>query len=171
MIKHFFSAITGNILSLFGTVLVVVSLLLILVLLVMQGMGFEGGAYLGILTFVIFPMLFLLGLALIPIGLWWRKRKDAKLAAQGKPIYDEGIVGNAVPACSGCHNDDGSGTEKYPRLAGQHPAYVADQMQRFRSGERANDSKSVMRAVAKRMSDSEIKAVAEYVATLTGGAE
>ena len=84
MIKHFFSAITGNILSLIGTVLVVVSLLLILALFVMQAMGFEGGAYLGILTFVILPMLFLLGLALIPVGLWWRKRKDARLAAQGK---------------------------------------------------------------------------------------
>jgi len=93
MIKHFFSAITGNLLSLIGTVLVVVSLLLILALFVMQAMGFEGGAYLGILTFVILPMLFLLGLALIPIGLWWRKRKDAKLAAQGKesghlPVID-----------------------------------------------------------------------------------
>ena len=52
----------------------------------MQAMGFEGGAYLGILTFVILPMLFLLGLALVPIGLWWRKRKDAKLAAQGKDV-------------------------------------------------------------------------------------
>lgn len=93
MIKHFFSAITGNLLSLIGTVLVVVSLLLIAALLIMQAMGFEGGAYLGILTFVIFPMLFLLGLALIPLGLWWRKRKDAKLAAQGKesghlPVID-----------------------------------------------------------------------------------
>lgn len=96
---------------------------------------------------------------------------DAKLAARGKAIYDDGIVGSAVPACSGCHNDDGSGTEKYPRLAGQHPAYVVDQMQRFRSGERSNDAKSVMRAVAKRMSDDEIGAVAEYVATLGGGAE
>lgn len=96
---------------------------------------------------------------------------DAKLAAQGKAIYDEGIAGNAVPACSGCHNDDGSGTDKYPRLAGQHPAYVADQMLRFKSGERANDAKSVMRAVAKRMNENEIKAVSEYVATLTGGAE
>jgi cytochrome c553 len=95
---------------------------------------------------------------------------DAKLASQGKAIYDEGVVGSAVPACSGCHNDDGSGTEKYPRLAGQHPAYVADQMLRFKSGERDNDAKSVMRAVAKRMNESEIKAVAEYVATLTGGA-
>jgi NapC/NirT cytochrome c family, N-terminal region len=86
MIKHFFAAITGNIVSLFGTVLVVVSLLLIIALLVMQAMGFEGGAYLGILTFVVMPMLFLLGLALIPLGLWWRKRKDAKLAAAGKDV-------------------------------------------------------------------------------------
>ena len=86
MIKHFFSAITGNIVSLIGTVLVVVSLLLMLALLVMQAMGFEGGAYLGILTFVVMPMLFLLGLALIPLGLWWRKRKDAKLAAAGKDV-------------------------------------------------------------------------------------
>ena len=83
MIKHFFRAITGNIVSLVGTLLILVSLLLIAVLLFMQGMGFEGGAYLGIVTFVMLPMAFLLGLALVPIGLWWRKRTDAKLAALG----------------------------------------------------------------------------------------
>ena len=93
MIKHFFSAITGNVVSLFGTILILVSLLMIAALLVMQGMGFEGGAYLGIVTFVLLPMAFLLGLALVPLGLWWRKRKDARLAAAGKesghlPIID-----------------------------------------------------------------------------------
>jgi hypothetical protein len=84
MLKHFFSAITGNIVSLLGTLLVVVSLLLIVALLIMQGMGFQGGAYLGILTFVVLPMGFLLGLALVPLGLWWRKRRDSKRAAQGQ---------------------------------------------------------------------------------------
>lgn len=84
MIKHFFRAITGNVVSLVGTLLILVSLLLIAALLFMQGMGFEGGAYLGIVTFVMLPMAFLLGLALVPIGLWWRKRKDSKLAAQGR---------------------------------------------------------------------------------------
>jgi hypothetical protein len=93
MIKHFFAAITGNVVSLIGTLLIVVSLLLIGALFFMQGMGFEGGAYLGILTFVLLPMMFLLGLALVPIGLWWRKRRDAKLAAQGQqtghlPVFD-----------------------------------------------------------------------------------
>jgi len=53
MIKHFFAAITGNIVSLIGTLMMVMSLLFIAALLVMQAMGFEGGAYLGILTFVV----------------------------------------------------------------------------------------------------------------------
>jgi hypothetical protein len=47
MIKHFFAAITGNIVSLIGTLLIALSLLLIGALLIMQAMGFEGGAYLG----------------------------------------------------------------------------------------------------------------------------
>lgn len=96
---------------------------------------------------------------------------DAKLAAQGKEIYDEGIIGSAVPACSGCHNEDGSGTEKYPRIAGQHSAYVIQQLLSFKNGERVNDSKAVMRAVAKRMNEKEIRAVAEYVVTLKGAEE
>lgn len=96
---------------------------------------------------------------------------DAKLATIGKEIYDEGIVGSAVPACSGCHNDDGSGSNKYPNIAGQHPTYVLSQLLNFKSGERANDSKSAMRAVAKRMNEKEMRAVAEYVATLKGAQE
>lgn len=93
---------------------------------------------------------------------------DPKLAAQGQVIYDEGIVGSAVPACSGCHNEDGSGTAKYPRLAGQHTAYLIQQMKNFKSGTRNNDVREVMSAVAKRMSEQEMKAVAEYIAGLKG---
>ena len=59
MIKHFFAAITGNVISLIGTLMIVLSLLLIGALLIMQAMGFEGGAYLGIVTFVVLPMMFL----------------------------------------------------------------------------------------------------------------
>lgn len=94
---------------------------------------------------------------------------DPKLVAAGKAIYDDGIIGSAVPSCSGCHNEDGSGTEKFPRIAGQHTAYVVQQLLNFKSGERANDSRALMRAVAKRMNENEIRAVAEYVATLSGG--
>ncbi|MBU0620973.1 MAG: cytochrome c4 [Gammaproteobacteria bacterium] len=100
-----------------------------------------------------------------------QKRSDGvtekpDLAAQGKQIFDEGIIGSAVPACSGCHNEDGSGTNKYPRLNGQNPVYVKNQLMNFKNGIRTNDAKSVMRAVAKRMNDAEIEAVAEYIVTL-----
>ena len=100
-----------------------------------------------------------------------QKRSDGvtekpELAAQGKLIFDEGIIGSAVPACSGCHNEDGSGTNKYPRLNGQNPLYVKNQLMNFKNGIRTNDAKSVMRAVAKRMNDAEIEAVAEYIVTL-----
>ncbi len=86
MIKHFFAAITGNIISLIGTLMMVVSLLFILALLVMQAMGFQGGAYLGIVTFVVLPMMFLAGTFTVPLGIWLKKRRDAKAAAEGKPV-------------------------------------------------------------------------------------
>ena len=91
---------------------------------------------------------------------------DKALAAKGKVIYEDGIVGTAVPACSGCHGNDGAGDDKYPRIAGQHMAYSHKQLQAFKSGERTNDVKGVMGAIAKRMNDAEMQAVAHYVASL-----
>lgn len=92
------------------------------------------------------------------------RSSDAGLATKGKLIYDEGIVGSAVPACASCHGDDGAGDAKYPRLASQQAAYVEAQLAAFRSGKRNNDVKGLMGAVAKRMSDAEIKAVTQYIA-------
>jgi cytochrome c553 len=89
--------------------------------------------------------------------------------AAGKQIYDDGIEAKGVPACAGCHDENGAGSDAYPRLAGQHPAYAIDQMLKFKSGARANDRRQVMRSVTKRMTEDEIRAVAEYMTTLTGG--
>ncbi|MCM2310485.1 MAG: NapC/NirT family cytochrome c [Steroidobacteraceae bacterium] len=86
MLKHFFAAITGNVISLIGTLMMVLSLLFIAALLVMQGMGFEGGAYLGIITFVALPFMFLAGIVIVPLGIWLHKRHDAKAAAEGRPV-------------------------------------------------------------------------------------
>ena len=96
---------------------------------------------------------------------------DPKLMPQGKEIFYEGIVGSAVPACSGCHKDDGTGTNRYPRLAGQHPQYLVQQMLNYKSGARDNDDRGLMRAVAQRMSEAEIRAVAQYIVTLKGDDE
>jgi hypothetical protein len=85
MFKHFISAITGNVVSLIGTLMVIATLLFIVALLVMQAMGFQGGAYLGILTFVVLPLGFIVGAIIVPLGVWLQKRRDAKAAAEGRP--------------------------------------------------------------------------------------
>jgi len=90
----------------------------------------------------------------------------AELVAKGKQIFEEGVIGTAAPACMGCHGEDGSGNDKYPRLNGQNPPYVVNQLTNFKNGERTNDAKGLMRAVAKRLNEQEIAAVAEYVTTL-----
>jgi hypothetical protein len=92
MIKHFFAAITGNVISLIGTLMIALSLLFIAALLIMQAMGFQGGAYLGIVTFVLLPMVFLAGIIVVPLGIWLQKRRDAKAAAEGRPVGHLPIV-------------------------------------------------------------------------------
>jgi cytochrome c553 len=94
------------------------------------------------------------------------EQAKAELLGKGKQIYTEGVLGTAVPACMGCHGEDGSGNDKFPRIGGQNNTYLANQLQGFKTGARDNDPKAVMRAVAKRMTDEEINAVAEYVLTL-----
>ena len=71
-----------------------------------------------------------------------------------------------MPACVGCHLPNGVGHERYPRLAGQRQAYVVQQLTEFKSGTRTNDRAHVMRALAGRLTDEEIRAVAEYLAGL-----
>ncbi len=88
------------------------------------------------------------------------------LVAKGQQIYSEGVMATAVPACGGCHGEDGSGNDKFPRIGGQGNTYIINQLTNFKTGARTNDPKAVMRTVAKRMTDEEIAAVAEYIVTL-----
>jgi len=92
--------------------------------------------------------------------------ENAELVAKGKQIYEEGVMATAAPACGGCHGADGAGNDKFPRLGGQNQPYVVQQLQNFKTGARTNDPKAVMRAVAKRLTDEEMVAVAEYIVTL-----
>jgi hypothetical protein len=75
MFKYFFASITRNALSLAGTALALGSLVLIISLVVIQLLGYEGGPYLGIVTFLVLPGLAIIGLIMIPIGaLLWRQK-------------------------------------------------------------------------------------------------
>jgi nitrate/TMAO reductase-like tetraheme cytochrome c subunit len=75
MFRNFLASITRNGISLIGTALAIAGLVLIICLFVIEQMGFEGGPYLGILTYLILPMIFVLGLILIPIGALLHRRK------------------------------------------------------------------------------------------------
>ena len=94
------------------------------------------------------------------------RRRIPSWRSAGKVLYEEGNRTTGVPGCVGCHLPNGVGHERYPRLAGQSPAYIVQQLTEFKSGARSNDRAHVMRAVAGRLTDEEIKAVAEYVAGL-----
>jgi cytochrome c553 len=84
---------------------------------------------------------------------------------QGEQIWRGGVMGKAVPACAGCHSPNGAGMpSQYPRIAGQHADYTEAQLLAFRSGARGNNAQ--MSAIAAKMSDAEIKAVADYAAGL-----
>jgi cbb3-type cytochrome c oxidase subunit III len=91
--------------------------------------------------------------------------KNKATVALGEKIYRGGIAEKGVPACAGCHSPNGAGLPaQYPRLGGQHSEYAEAQLNTFRSGERANSPQ--MAAIAAKLSDAEIKAVADYVAGL-----
>jgi len=91
--------------------------------------------------------------------------KNKDLYTLGQKIYRGGIADKQVPACAGCHSPTGAGIpSQYPRVGGQHADYTEAQLNGFRSGQRANSAP--MAAIASRLSDREIKAVADYMAGL-----
>jgi cytochrome c553 len=91
--------------------------------------------------------------------------KNKELVVAAEKIYRGGIGDRSVPACSGCHGPSGAGIPaQYPRLAGQHADYVEAQLVAFRGGVRRNNP--AMAAIASKLSDREIKALADYVAGL-----
>jgi cytochrome c553 len=83
----------------------------------------------------------------------------------GKRIYRGGLAEKSVPACASCHGPAGAGNPaKYPRIGGQHQDYTIAQLGAFKGHGRRNSAE--MTTIAQRMSDDEIKAVADYVAGL-----
>ncbi|MBD8533332.1 MULTISPECIES: cytochrome c [unclassified Massilia] len=83
----------------------------------------------------------------------------------GRKIYRGGIAEKGVAACASCHGAAAGGIPvQYPRLAGQHQDYTTAQLVAFRTGARSNSPQ--MTTLAQRLSDTEMKAVADYIAGL-----
>ncbi|MEJ7928525.1 c-type cytochrome [Ramlibacter sp. AN1015] len=90
--------------------------------------------------------------------------RDKELVALGERVWRGGIPDRNIAACAGCHSPNGAGIPAvYPRLAGQHADYTAEELIAFRGGQRPN---AVMQSVAAKMNDREIRAVSDYIAGL-----
>ncbi|MFW5432493.1 MAG: c-type cytochrome [Methylophilaceae bacterium] len=90
------------------------------------------------------------------------KAKVNGAGSLGEKIYRGGIAATNVPACAACHGANGEGMPKrFPRLSAQHADYTFQQMKTFRTDKRANAK--MMQAIAAKMTEAEMQAVADYI--------
>ena len=96
-----------------------------------------------------------------------KAKNDPQASPQGQKLYRAGDLAKGLAACAGCHGPAGAGMPaQYPRIGGQFAEYTEAQLKAFRDGGRANDANTMMRSIALKMTDAEIKAVSDYVAGL-----
>ena len=93
---------------------------------------------------------------------------NGKANELGKKLYFSGDSERGISACVACHTANGKGAAqaKFPAIAGQHVDYLTAQLQMFRSSERGNDNNSMMRKTAVKLTDVDIKALAQFMSSL-----
>jgi cytochrome c553 len=91
-----------------------------------------------------------------------RSAADPALIEAGRQLALQGAATRGIPPCMACH-----GNAPYPRLAGQHAAYLVNQLQIQKKGNvTATDSAALMMSITRQLSDDDINAVAAYFATV-----
>ena len=86
MIRNYVSVITRSALAMVGTVIALVGFLVFVTLFLIQNLGFRGGPYLGIITYLLLPAVVVTGLVLVPVGVWRQTKKERAAAAGGKSL-------------------------------------------------------------------------------------
>ena len=84
------------------------------------------------------------------------------VSAGGDPALAKSGLSKAG-MCLGCHGSSAEGNGQFPRLAGQHPGYLANQLSHFKEGTRKNGH---MQAIAGSLADEDMKALAAYFGSL-----
>jgi cytochrome c553 len=91
-------------------------------------------------------------------------KRAAKPAATPATTATENYAQRFATLCAACHGADGrSVTPGTPMLAGQHSFYAITQLFLYREGRRSNEA---MTAVAKTMTDNDLRGFADFIATL-----
>lgn len=80
-------------------------------------------------------------------------------------LYRGGDHAKGIPACMSCHgpSGEGLGSANFPKLSGQNPEYTYQQLQAFKTGARKNDPSGMMRDVAIKLSDEDMRILANYL--------
>lgn len=89
---------------------------------------------------------------------------DAAMDQRAKQLIIQGDPANGIAACASCHGPDSLGrAPDMPYIAGQHAAYIADQINSWQMGDRHNDRGLAMAAVARKLSTPDITALANWL--------
>lgn len=85
----------------------------------------------------------------------------------GERLALRGAWDRQIPECVSCHGPGGVGVgSAFPPLANQSEMYLIAQLNAWRDGTRRNDPNDLMGHIAKALSEDEIKAVAQYFASV-----
>ena len=89
------------------------------------------------------------------------------LGAAGSAVAADGAALYQSKACFSCHGADANTPimPAYPKLGGQNAEYAYNQMKDIKSGARANGQTAVMKGIIAAVTDEEMKAIAEWLAT------
>lgn len=95
-----------------------------------------------------------------------KKNAPARVQPAPTPVAPAGSAQERFAACLACHGEGGRSIMPLtPSLAGQHSFYAITQLFLFREGRRSNPA---MTAIAKGMSDADMRAFADLIARLPG---
>jgi cytochrome c553 len=93
---------------------------------------------------------------------------DPAALQRGGILWAQGSAEQSVQGCVNCHGGGARAgqAQMYPDVAGQPATYIAQELDRWKRGERRNDIAQVMAEIARRLSNADVQAVAAYLSRL-----
>lgn len=90
---------------------------------------------------------------------------DPETMAVGRTLYEEGDLTSDIPSCKSCHGmpDTKTVSSLTPKIHGLNIDVVVSQLKRYKNGIRNNDEDGVMRAIAEKLSEEQIKSLSQYI--------
>jgi cytochrome c len=114
--------------------------------------------------------------ALLAIGLSaCGKQKEAQTEVPLAPLAEESPDPTSTAAdgaakftslCVNCHGANGQGMESFPKLAGLTADTVKSRLADYKAGKQVGPQSAVMMPIASQLSDAEVEALANYIASL-----